>query len=271
MKTWMKLTAGMLAIVLASIAIFGGAMQANAQTATPQAPDSAQTRAALRVAQVLISETAKATGLTQAEILQQITDGKTLNDIITANNGDPAAVQDAAKTQLTTDINQAVSDGRLKQAQADKMLAALDTVLSGAMDGQYRDAMQKLIDQLKNRALARIAANAIAFQQTAKATGLSQRDLLKEIRSDKTLAQVATDHQVDPATIVSACVTVATNRINRLVQNGRLTRPEADKLIAALPDAFTKVMNNPFKLTGRSRVQTPDSTPQPTPAATPSL
>ena len=99
-------------------------------------------RGGLRMAgaRELVSAVADATGLTVQDIVQQWRDGSSLNDIATANGADPAAIVQAAVTDATAAINQAVTDGRITQEQADPLLANLSERFTEAMNAVHDDA-----------------------------------------------------------------------------------------------------------------------------------
>jgi hypothetical protein len=64
-------------------------------------------------------------GVTTSELRTQLAAGKTLAAIATANGKTVDGLKAALTTAATNDINAAVTAGRLTQAQADKILAAL--------------------------------------------------------------------------------------------------------------------------------------------------
>jgi hypothetical protein len=88
----------------------------------------------------VIESAAKAIGITEAQLFEQLRDGKSLADIAKANNKAyddvKAAVRDAAKAELDA----AVKDNRLTQAQADRILARLTERLEdgGRFRGRHR-------------------------------------------------------------------------------------------------------------------------------------
>ncbi len=261
MKTWMKVASIALVAVMIVLA-FGATTPANAQGNGKGVGKNA--------VQAVMDAVTQVTGLTNTDVLKELADGKSLNDIITEHKADPAAVKAAAKVTLTADINKAVTDGKLTQVQADKLIANLDTALD--------KALSRTFPNLKGSAKATLLkANAVGilFDETAKETKLSKRDLLQELRDGKTLAQVATAHSVDPKAIVDASVQQATKRLNVLVDKSKVKRDEADKLIAELPTYFTQKMNevNPLGSKGGKKdgSNNPQPTAQPTAAATPSL
>lgn len=68
------------------------------------------------------------------ELAEQLTDGQTLADFITANSGDVAAISAAALTNVQANVEQAVTRGRLTQAQADEVLAGAEAQIAEMMN-----------------------------------------------------------------------------------------------------------------------------------------
>jgi hypothetical protein len=66
---------------------------------------------------------AKALGTTTPDLVNQLRSGKTLTQIAQSKNVSVQTVKDAVLAALKTELGQAVSAGRITQAQADQMLA----------------------------------------------------------------------------------------------------------------------------------------------------
>lgn len=268
---WMKMGTIALLVVL-GFTVIGTASVANAQGGNGNAQTTRQgiTR---QLAAALLDATESALNLTQADIVKETAGGKTLADVIRAHNGDVAAIQAAAKSALTDKIKQAVTDGKITQQQADQMLGRLDTALDRLMNAQWPGQGDRRSRLLQGAALS------ILVKETAKESNLPQRDLLKELRSGKTLRQIATEHNADPTAIISAAITEATTAINKLVANGKLKQDQANTLIAGLQGYFTQAMDTPNPLrsgrnadssaNGNAGGDSPAATP--IPEGTPSL
>lgn len=77
----------------------------------------------------------------------------------------------------------------------------------------------------------------------AAALDLSTADLKAELVAGKSIAQVAEAKGVDPKTVVDALVADATAVLNAAVDDGRLTREQADARIATLPERMQHVVD----------------------------
>lgn len=76
------------------------------------------------VPKIVVAETAKALGLTRAQIREQVK-GTSLSQLITAAGKSPADVKAAVLARFDARLDRAVANGRLSQARADAALAKL--------------------------------------------------------------------------------------------------------------------------------------------------
>lgn len=76
--------------------------------------------------QTALDAAAKALGMTADELKTELQSGKTLADVATEKNVDIATVKQAIIDAAKAEVDQAVTDGKLTQAQADEMKARID-------------------------------------------------------------------------------------------------------------------------------------------------
>jgi hypothetical protein len=74
------------------------------------------------------------------------------------------------------------------------------------------------------------------------ATGLTEREILRELRNGGTLSDIALTYGVDPNTVIADATTAATSWINSRVTNGLMTQDTADELLATVPTFMTESM-----------------------------
>lgn len=74
----------------------------------------------------MLGDVAKALGLTEAKLHEQLEDGKTLAQIAKAQGKDLDDVKAAVRKAATARLDQAVEDGKITKAQRDDMLEHLD-------------------------------------------------------------------------------------------------------------------------------------------------
>lgn len=68
----------------------------------------------------------------------------------------------------------------------------------------------------------------------AEKLGLTQAELMTELQAGKTLAQVASEHNVTLDSIIEAFLAPRVERLNELVANGQLTQEQADTMLATM-------------------------------------
>jgi polyhydroxyalkanoate synthesis regulator phasin len=85
---------------------------------------------------VVLDAITEATGLAPQQIAQQVRDGATLAEIISANGGDVDAIIDLAVQTATERINQAVANGRITQDEANELLTNLDSTITELFNTQ---------------------------------------------------------------------------------------------------------------------------------------
>jgi uncharacterized protein YidB (DUF937 family) len=153
-----------------------------------------------------------------------------LAEIVTEHGGDPQAVIDVAAVQLTDEVNQAVADGRITQAQADRMLSTLDRGLDNAMNFERGGLRDRLEERLDNTLVGTIADLA----------GVTPREILQEWRQGGTLTDVISARGLDTNTVLAEITIRITDRVNQAVETGRITQDQADDILAGLPDRLNR-------------------------------
>jgi hypothetical protein len=119
-----------------------------------------------------------------------------------------------------------VKDGTITQAQADRVATTLDEKLP--KPGFRGHGMH-------------VAAG---LDEAAGIIGISESDLRSELRSGKTLAQVAKSKGMSQATLVEKLVAAARSQLAAAVKSGRLTQAQADALGADLTARTTRLVTS---------------------------
>jgi hypothetical protein len=81
----------------------------------------------------LLNAIMDATGLDGRELAQQLQSGSTLSEIITANGGDPAAVEADAIAQVTARLDEAVNNGNLTAEQETQIIEGVQAFYDAAL------------------------------------------------------------------------------------------------------------------------------------------
>lgn len=221
------------ALVLAAVLAVGSVQQASAQ-----GPDGGRAHGPrVRLVQAVMSAVQDATGLDVADIRTQLRDGKTLSEIVTENGGDPQAVIDAAKAQLTQEIDQALSDGKITAERAENAKNNLDSALDLVMNSMTPQRQQPIRDRVQNR-IERSLVGTIA-----DLAGIEAQDIVQEWRDGASLAEIAEAHGLTVDAVLTEAEARVTEDVNQAVADGNLTQEQADRLLDTLHDRLERRLN----------------------------
>lgn len=180
---------------------------------------------------ILLHATATEINVRPVEIIQQMVSGSTLAEIITANGGSIENVVNDAVATATEQINGAVADGKLGQEQADELIASLPDLYTQAVNGEFEHRVGE------------VAVGLAVLRQAAEQTGLQVREIVQQIRDGKSLADVLTENGVDVTAFIDGAVAQVAERLNRAVENGRLTQEQVDERLTTFRDRLTERIN----------------------------
>jgi len=184
-------------------------------------------------------------------LARELRSGKSIADVATEHGVDPHTVITALVDAATTKINTARTNGKLTDEQATKLLANLNERVTNAVEHKGPFAAHgRRAQRLRRRARAggKLAATTI---------GVDAKALRDELRSGKSIAEVATEHGVDPNTVVTALVDAATAKINAAKAAGKLTDEQATRLLANLNERVSRFVQHQFG--AAARAGTPDA------------
>jgi hypothetical protein len=173
---------------------------------------------------------AKAIGITTDELRTELQDGKTMADVAEAHDVDPQKVIDALV---------AAGKERLEQAIEDLPDRMKDLVNSTAPLGRHGPGGRGFLHA--------------GLETVASTIGITEDELRAELQDGKTIAAVATAHDVDPQKVIDAVVAAATKRIDAAVASDDLTQARADELKADLEDHATRFVNETRPARGPGR------------------
>jgi hypothetical protein len=124
-----------------------------------------------------------------------------------------------------------VKDGTITQAQADKVATTLDRTLPERGFGGHGKG-------LGGHGM-RLGAG---LDEVASIIGITPKELRTQVRSGKTLAEIAKSKNISQDTLVSKLVAAAKTRIAAEVKAGRLTQARADAITEDLSARITEMV-----------------------------
>ena len=184
---------------------------------------------------------AEALGMTAEELKAGHEAGKSLAAMATERGVDPQKVIDVLVADAREKLAQAVTDGKLTQAEADERSADLVQRITDVVnrtppaDGERRGPGPG-----RGHRGPGMKAN---LEAAAGALGLTPEELRTELQAGKSLATIAGERDVDVAKVVEALVADARARLAHAVTDGKLTQAEADERSADLEARITDLVN----------------------------
>ena len=133
-------------------------------------------------------------------------------------------LQPAMRDARTDAINNAVKQGLITQAQADRMLQRQQNAQPGTGAFQVGRAIGGL----------RGFFGSDVLEAVAKALNMSAADVTNALRGGKTLADLATSQNVDPSKVQNAIADAEKAALDRAVKDGLMTQARADALKAQI-------------------------------------
>jgi transposase-like protein len=201
----------------------------------------------LRGVRILLVIAAEQLGMTPRELLAELRaeDGRTIADVANEKGVDPDTIVEAVAQKASERLAQAVEKGKITQEEADEKLATLRE--------RVTEAINKPLPANRGGGQSKLRGARIVFRTAAEVIGLTPRELADELREadDRTIADVANEHGVDPNDIVEAVVQKAAERLAKAVEKGKITQEEADERLNTIREKTTELINTPFQLPQR--------------------
>jgi len=171
---------------------------------------------------------ATALNMTVADLQSAFQSGKTVATLATEKGVALQTVVDALLTEQKTLLQQAVTDGRLTQAQADARLAELQTQLPTQLSTAFTPGLRG------GRGMPGGFGAGASLTTIATTLGVTESELMTAFQAGKSVADVATEKNVALATVIAAIMTEQKTVLQQAVADGRLTQEQADQQLARL-------------------------------------
>jgi len=188
---------------------------------------------------------ADALDISVLELVKEVQAGKTLAQLAEAKKVPVADLVTIVVTPMKTRLQQAVTDGKLTQAQADAQLKDMETRVTQFMQeggaGGLMLGGPALGDFGKGRGGMRggpMPGAGMGAPMTEEHTALAEAlwmsvtDFEAALTSGKSIATLATEKKVDLEKLVDIVVATRVTEINQAVTDGTLTQAQADAQIA---------------------------------------
>jgi hypothetical protein len=152
---------------------------------------------------------ADALGMTRAELLAELSAGRSVAEIAADRNVALDELIDTLLEKVRARLDNAVANGKLSQEEADALLTVA------------RGRLERALSRSRPPTLIAVAADEL---------GLTQEELVAELKAGQTLRELITAKGGSPESVVDAFVAGQAARLADAVAEGRLTQAEADAL-----------------------------------------
>ncbi len=262
-------------IAAVALALTGGTLALSANTAEAQGPGGRGGITVMRAGGTVnpcsttdyTDVAAKALGMTAAELRVALASRQSLQQIATSKGVALQTVTDALVAARKADIEQAVKDGILTQAQADLLLqvpadpAAQPTAQPPAAPGQPgrpggrggRDGrgdgrlgqpgVRILMANHFVRGLVSARNTVKPYPIAATALGMSCADLVKAAQAGQSVAEVAASKNVALQTVIDALTKAYTEAIDKDLAEGLIAKVQADAQKADLINRVLRLVS----------------------------
>ncbi|HEX2911247.1 MAG TPA: hypothetical protein VH186_10595 [Chloroflexia bacterium] len=212
--------------LLASFAFIGnGAKPANAQTASPTPSTSSTTsqnsnKAALRDS--FLKNFASQLGVDQSKLNSAFTNA------------------------VSTTVDQAVKDGTLTQAQADRIKQQAANGFKGFIPGGKGH---------RGGNFSARQGHGQALSAAAQALGITENELRTDLRTGQSISDVAKSKNIDLNTVKTAVLNSVKSQFDQAVKDGKLTQAQADSRYQNFSTNIDKFLSRTFPGKNQSQNQ----------------
>jgi hypothetical protein len=133
-----------------------------------------------------------------------------------------------------------IDDGTITQAQADKIIAALEA--AGPMGRGFGDGP---MGRHGGKGIVGLGLDVVA-----STLGISEDEVRSAVMNGQSLADLAVSKGKTAQDLIDALVKEATTRINAAVTAGHLTQDQADKMLSELTARIPDLVNNKLPVPG---------------------
>jgi hypothetical protein len=147
-------------------------------------------------------------------------------------NVSPDQLKTAIKDAGGQTVDELVSSGKLTAAQGAKLKDAISSGKYPALSRLFRRA--ELLRHVRRGVVA----------SAAKAMNMQPKDLATELKAGKSIADVASEHNVSLDTVKTGITTDAKARLDTAVKNGTITQQQEDNAMQRLSANLDNILNH---------------------------
>ncbi len=159
---------------------------------------------------------------------------------------DEAKLNAAYSAAANATVDQAVKDGKLTQAQADKIKSEAKNGFKGGFFGHAGKGMEMPHGKAGRAGVGFGFGEQAVLDAAAKALTITSDELKTQLKAGKSIADVATDKKIDIKTVKDAMLTATKADLDAKVKDGKLTQVQADTRYQKASSRIDKVVDTRF-------------------------
>ena len=200
--------------------------------AVAKAPGKAKPRAAKVQQRGLLPAAAAYLGVTPVALRTELRSGKSLAQIATAKGKSVDGLKTALVAAIKTKVDAAKAAGKLDAARADRLLQRAPQLVERLVNATPRA-----------RAMRAKVARGGLLKAAATYLGVTNAQLVTDLRAGKSLAQVATAKSKSVDGLEQALLAALKQKVDAAVAAGRLDAARAQKLLERAPAHIERLVN----------------------------
>ena len=213
--------------------VLGLLVGAGAAVAVAKAPGKAKPRAAKVQQRGLLPAAAAYLGVTPVALRTELRSGKSLAQIATAKGKSVDGLETALVAAIKTKVAAAKAAGKLDAARADRLLQRAPQLVERLVNAKPRARATR----------AKAAARGGLLKVAATYLGVTNAQLVTDLRAGKSLAQVATAKSKSVDGLEQALLAALKQKVDAAVAAGRLDAARAQKLLERAPAHIERLVN----------------------------
>ncbi|GMA65422.1 hypothetical protein NZD89_08215 [Alicyclobacillus fastidiosus] len=179
---------------------------------------------------------AKIIDIDSSTLQSDLKSGQSLAQIAQAKGIDEQTLISDIESAQKSKLDQAVSNGKLTSAQEQQILTKLDSRVQQLVEqtGGFSKGMGGKAWLGKGR-----------LADLATIIGVDQATLQSDLKSGESLAQIAQSKGLDEQTLISDIESAEKAQLDKLVQSGKLTSAQEQKILSKQDARITQLVENP--------------------------
>jgi hypothetical protein len=217
-----------LILVLAALLALGAGGTTALASGAKEKPRAA---VAVKARAGLLQSAATYLGLDRKALVKELRSGKSLAQVATARDKSVAGLETAILNAFKAKVAKGVAAGKLDQTRAQKLVAAAPAVI------------HRLVTHVPKARPAKANVRSGFLKVAADYVGLDRKALAQELRSGKSLAQVATAKNKSVDGLETAIFNAFKAKVDKAVAAGKLNNAVAQMLLQHAPALIEHVVN----------------------------